>query len=68
MSCRELHEGLAKVGYKVNFGEDGSGFLFLALKRAGGYYLGTCSLLGFLGLVGLTVAIDGGVQTSARAR
>lgn len=33
-------EGLHKVGYKTNYGEDGSGFLFLALKRAGGYYLG----------------------------
>ena len=37
---RELLGGLEKVGYKLNFGEDESGFLFLALKRAGGYYLG----------------------------
>ena len=37
---RPLIEGLHKVGYKTNYGEDGSGFLFLALKRAGGYYLG----------------------------
>lgn len=36
----ELLEGLRKIGYKLNFGEDESGFLFLALKRAGGYYLG----------------------------
>ena len=38
--ARPLIEGLHKVGYKTNYGEDGSGFLFLALKRAGGYYLG----------------------------
>ncbi|KAI0344326.1 FAD/NAD(P)-binding domain-containing protein [Trametopsis cervina] len=34
-----LLEGLAKSGYSLNYGEEGSGFLFLALKRAGGYYL-----------------------------
>ncbi|KAJ3559302.1 hypothetical protein NM688_g425 [Phlebia brevispora] len=40
----ELLENLKKVGYRTNFGEDDSGFVFLALKRAGGYYLdvGAC--------------------------
>ncbi len=37
---RELVEGLNKVGYRTNYGDDGSGFVFLALKRGGGYYLG----------------------------
>ena len=36
-----LLEGLTKIGYNLNFGEDDSGFLFLALKRGGGFYLGT---------------------------
>ncbi|KIP03537.1 hypothetical protein PHLGIDRAFT_94663 [Phlebiopsis gigantea 11061_1 CR5-6] len=42
-----LLEGLTKVGYKLNDGEDNSGFVFLALKRAGGYYLdvGACQLI-----------------------
>ncbi|KAI0697467.1 FAD/NAD(P)-binding domain-containing protein [Cytidiella melzeri] len=41
---KELLEGLEKVGYSLNDGDEGSGFLFLALKRAGGYYLdvGAC--------------------------
>ncbi|KIP03530.1 hypothetical protein PHLGIDRAFT_110740 [Phlebiopsis gigantea 11061_1 CR5-6] len=40
-------EGLAKIGYKLNFGEDDSGHLFLALKRGGGFYLdvGACQML-----------------------
>ena len=41
---KEILDGLRSVGYKLNDGEEGSGFLFLALKRAGGYYLdvGAC--------------------------
>ena len=31
---------LCKMTSKVNFGEDGSGFFLLVLKRLGGYYLG----------------------------
>ena len=37
---REILEGLQRVGFKINYGEDGSGFLMLVLKRAGGYYIG----------------------------
>lgn len=39
-SCRELLEGLKKVGFKYNLGHEGSGFLWLAQTRGGGYYLG----------------------------
>lgn len=46
--CRDLLEGLHKVGYRTNFGDDDSGFIYLALKRGGGYYLGT--------ILGLTCA------------
>ncbi|CAL1697215.1 unnamed protein product [Somion occarium] len=44
---KELLDGLHKVGYRTNFGEDGSGFLFLSLKRVGGYYLdvGACQMI-----------------------
>lgn len=44
-SHSELLKGLHKTGYRTNFGDDDSGFVFLALARGGGYYLGkTCSL------------------------
>ncbi|KIJ68134.1 hypothetical protein HYDPIDRAFT_107789 [Hydnomerulius pinastri MD-312] len=36
---KELLDGLRKVGFKLTFGEDDSGFLLLAWKKAGGYYL-----------------------------
>lgn len=41
---KDLLEGLHKVGYRTNFGDDDSGFIYLALKRGGGYYLdvGAC--------------------------
>lgn len=41
---KDILDGLRSVGYQLNDGEEGSGFLFLALKRAGGYYLdvGAC--------------------------
>ena len=35
---RELLDGLARVGFKVDFGEDGSGWQFKYLMRSGGYY------------------------------
>ncbi|TDL21408.1 FAD/NAD(P)-binding domain-containing protein [Rickenella mellea] len=34
---RELLEGLTKRGFKLNYGEDGSGSLILAWKRGGGF-------------------------------
>ncbi|KAK9327658.1 hypothetical protein V1520DRAFT_348266 [Lipomyces starkeyi] len=40
----DLLSGLAKAGFKTTAGEDGSGFLMLALQKAGGYYFDTgCS-------------------------
>ncbi|KZO93174.1 FAD/NAD-binding domain-containing protein [Calocera viscosa TUFC12733] len=36
---RELLEGLDRVGFRRNDGVEGSGFLFLAYSRGGGYYL-----------------------------
>ena len=40
MCFRELLDGLRRVGFKLTFGEDGSGLLQLAFGKAGGYYLG----------------------------
>ncbi|KAK9234083.1 hypothetical protein V1525DRAFT_414198 [Lipomyces kononenkoae] len=37
----DLLNNLAKAGFKTTQGEDGSGFLMLALQRAGGYYFDT---------------------------
>jgi hypothetical protein len=37
---RELLDGLRKRGFKTTLGDDDSGFLFTALNRGGGYYLG----------------------------
>ena len=34
-------DGLVQKGYKLNFGEHDSGSIFLALKRGGGFYIGT---------------------------
>jgi len=34
----ELLEGLARVGFKLDFGEDGTGWQFKYLTRGGGYY------------------------------
>ncbi|KAK9350078.1 hypothetical protein V1523DRAFT_429419 [Lipomyces doorenjongii] len=40
----DLLSGLANAGFKTTQGEDGSGFLMLALQKAGGYYFDTgCS-------------------------
>ncbi|KIK22727.1 hypothetical protein PISMIDRAFT_679944 [Pisolithus microcarpus 441] len=35
---KDILNGLRKVGFKLNMGEDGSGLLQLVLKKAGGYY------------------------------
>ncbi|CCM06437.1 uncharacterized protein FIBRA_08699 [Fibroporia radiculosa] len=41
---KQTLEGLKKAGFKLNFGQDGSGFLYNAMTRGGGYYLdvGSC--------------------------
>lgn len=40
MRFRELLDGLRRVGFKFNLGEDDSGPLGLAFGKAGGYYFG----------------------------
>ncbi|KAA1476298.1 FAD/NAD-P-binding domain-containing protein [Dentipellis sp. KUC8613] len=44
---KEMLDGLRKVGFKLGWGHDGSGFLMLAWTRSGGYYLdvGTSKLI-----------------------
>ena len=61
--CRELLEGLHKVGFRTHLGPNGSGFLAMARRRGGGYYLG--AWLPPRVVVGL--ALTGG-QTWARRR
>ncbi|KZT00877.1 FAD/NAD(P)-binding domain-containing protein [Laetiporus sulphureus 93-53] len=41
---KNILDGLQKVGFRTHFGDDGSGFLYSAMTRGGGYYLdvGTC--------------------------
>ncbi|MDJ0429006.1 NAD(P)/FAD-dependent oxidoreductase, partial [Rhodococcus fascians] len=35
----EMLDGLRKAGFKVDFGEDGSGLFMKYLRRGGGYYI-----------------------------
>lgn len=44
---KPLLDGLKKAGFKLDFGDDGSGFLMKYFKRGGGYYLdvGASSLI-----------------------
>ncbi len=51
---RELLDGLARTGFKLDFGEDGSGWQFKYLTRGGGYYFNVgCSDLVIAGEIGL---------------
>ncbi|OZJ03213.1 hypothetical protein BZG36_04538 [Bifiguratus adelaidae] len=36
---KELLEGLERAGFKLHYGDDGSGLLMLYFRRGGGYYL-----------------------------
>ena len=36
---RELLDGLHRIGFRTHLGPDGSGFLAMARRRGGGYYL-----------------------------
>ncbi|KAI6131180.1 FAD/NAD(P)-binding domain-containing protein [Pisolithus croceorrhizus] len=36
---KDILDGLRKVGFKLNMGEDGPGIIQLAMKRLGGYYV-----------------------------
>jgi cation diffusion facilitator CzcD-associated flavoprotein CzcO len=52
---KELLDGLARVGFKLDFGDDGTGWQFKYLTRGGGYYfnVGASDLIvaGEIGLV-----------------
>ena len=50
---QELLDGLERVGFKLDFGEDGTGWQFKYLTRGGGYYFNVgCSDLIVEGEIG----------------
>ena len=64
-------DGLERVGFKLDFGEDGTGWQFKYLTRGGGYYFNVgCSDLIVKGEIGLTQFsdIDTFVAEGARMR
>jgi len=68
---RRLLEGLERVGFKLDFGEDGTGWQFKYLTRGGGYYFNVgCSDLIVEGRIGLVQFSDiaGFVAEGARMR
>jgi thioredoxin reductase len=51
---QQLLEGLARIGFKLDYGEDGTGWQFKYLTRGGGYYFNVgCSDLVVRGEIGL---------------
>ncbi|KAJ3520841.1 hypothetical protein NM688_g9105 [Phlebia brevispora] len=42
---KELLQNLKKIGYRINFGKDESGFFSLVFDRASGYYIGAVALV-----------------------
>ena len=66
---RALHDRLARVGFKLDFGEDGSGWQFKYLTRGGGYYFNVgCSDLVAEGKIKLVQYSDLDVFTADGAR
>jgi cation diffusion facilitator CzcD-associated flavoprotein CzcO len=68
---KELLDGLERVGFKLDFGEDGSGWQFKYLTRGGGYYFNVgCSDLVVQGKIGLVQFSDIAefVESGARMR
>jgi pyridine nucleotide-disulfide oxidoreductase len=56
---RDLLDGLERVGFKLDFGEDGTGWQFKYLTRGGGYYFNVgCSDLITNGEIGLVQFSD----------
>ena len=56
---RELLDGLERAGFKLDFGEDGTGWQFKYLTRGGGYYFNVgCSELIVGGQIGLVQFSD----------
>ena len=70
-STRTLLDGLERAGFKLDFGEDGTGWQFKYLTRGGGYYFNVgCSDLIVEGEIGLVqfADIDRFVAEGARMR
>ena len=66
---RELLDGLKRVGFKLDFGEDGTGWQFKYLTRGGGYYFNVgCSDLIVDGEIGLVQFSDIGGFVAEGAR
>jgi cation diffusion facilitator CzcD-associated flavoprotein CzcO len=66
---RELLDGLERVGFKLDFGEDGTGWQFKYLTRGGGYYFNVgCSDLIASGEIGLVQFSDIAEFVAAGAR
>ena len=68
---KKLLDGLERVGFKLDFGEDGTGWQFKYLTRGGGYYFNVgCSDLIVEGEIGLVQFSDiaGFVAEGARTR
>jgi pyridine nucleotide-disulfide oxidoreductase len=68
---KDLLDGLERVGFKLDFGEDGTGWQFKYLTRGGGYYFNVgCSDLIVGGEIGLVQFSDiaGFVAEGARMR
>src|SRR6202022_2451976 len=56
---KDLLDGLRRVGFKLDFGEDGTGWQFKYLTRGGGYYFNVgCSDLIVKGKIGLVQFSD----------
>jgi len=56
---KKLLDGLTRVGFKLDFGEDGTGWQFKYLTRGGGYYFNVgCSDLIVQGEIGLVQFSD----------
>ena len=67
----DLLEKLAAIGFRLDFGDDGTGWQFKYLTRGGGYYFNVgCSDLVASGAVGLLqfAEIDGFVADGARLK
>src|SRR6476661_6384322 len=68
---KDLLDGLRRIGFKLDYGEDGTGWQFKYLTRGGGYYFNVgCSDLVVRGEIGLAqfCDIDSFVAEGARIR
>jgi putative flavoprotein involved in K+ transport len=68
---KDLLDGLRRKGFKLDYGEDGTGWQFKYLTRGGGYYFNVgCSDLVISGEIGLAQfsGIEGFVAQGARMR